>query len=90
MVGWFRTFSRDFSSSQNAGNRNRFVNEAGVKAIVFDRTRSGPVEDEWDGQFAIATIDSPGVEVTAHTTFRADEGDGSEIWKQRRKAVQQQ
>ena len=81
MVGWFRTFSRDFSGSQNAGNHNRFVNEAGVKAIIFDRNRSGPVQDEWDGQFAIATIDSPGVEVTTQTTFRADEGDGSEIWK---------
>ena len=81
MVGWFRTFSRDFRGSQNAGNHNHFVNEAGVKAIVFDHNRSGAVQDEWDGQFAIATIDSPGVEVTTQTTFRADEGDGSEIWK---------
>ena len=35
--------------------------------------------NEWDGQFAIAALDSPGVEVTYQTTFLAD-GDGKPVW----------
>jgi len=69
MVGWFRNFNRDLSGHLDAGNINRFVAQDGVKALVFDRKRSGPVQNEWDGQFAIATVDSPDVEVTHHTTF---------------------
>jgi non-lysosomal glucosylceramidase len=80
MVGWFRNFSRDLSGSLNAGNRNRFMNQEGMKGIVFDRNRSGAVQEEWDGQFAIAALESPGVEVTYQTTFLPDETDGSAVW----------
>jgi non-lysosomal glucosylceramidase len=38
------------------------------------------VQDEFDGQFAIATLDSPGLEVTHFTTFLANETPGAEVW----------
>jgi non-lysosomal glucosylceramidase len=84
MSGWFRTFGRDFSGSPNQGNHNDFAHELiskdqSMKGIIFDRNRSGNAPNDWDGQFAIAALDSPGVEVTYHTTFQAA-GDGKVIW----------
>jgi non-lysosomal glucosylceramidase len=84
MSGWFRTFGRDFSGSPNQGNHNDFAHESiskdqSMKGIVFDRNRSGSAPNDWDGQFAIAALESPGVEVTYHTTFQAA-GDGKVIW----------
>ena len=93
MLGWFRDFSRNMNGGLNDGNVNRFVDQdlgaAGhMKGIVFDRSRTRQVQDEFDGQMAIAALESPGVEITYQTTFRTDsEGnnstqtDGSEIWK---------
>ncbi len=81
LLGAFRNFSRDFSGAMLEGDRNRFVSgPGGVKAVVFDRNRSGDVQDEWDGQFAIATLESSGTEVTYQTTY-SPQGDGSEVWK---------
>src|SRR5262249_35276554 len=52
----------------------------GVKGILFDRNRVTPdVTHEWDGQLAVATEESAGVEVTFQTTYLAD-GDGSAVW----------
>jgi non-lysosomal glucosylceramidase len=84
MVGWFRTFQRDLSGSLSAGNVNRAKQESmdggqTATGIVFDRNQIGPVTEEWDGQFAIATVQQPGVEVTYDTTFNAD-GNGAEVW----------
>jgi non-lysosomal glucosylceramidase len=81
MVGWFRNFSRDLSGGLDAGNRNRLVNQQGMKGILFDRNRSGPVQDEWDGQFAIAALESTGVEVTYQTTYLPEDTERSDIWK---------
>ena len=81
MVGWFRNFSRDLSGGLDAGNRNRLVNQDGMKGILFDRNRSGAVQDEWDGQFAIAALESPGVEVTYQTTYLPEDTERSDIWK---------
>jgi non-lysosomal glucosylceramidase len=93
MVGWFRDFSQDLHSSLDMGNHNRFVDQnegamGHMKGIVFDRLHVRPVDDEWDGQMAIATLDSPGVEVTYQTTFVADslgsnplEANGGDVWK---------
>lgn len=79
MVGWLRTFSHTFNGRLNAGNINHFTSEGDIKGIVFDRNRSQDVRDEWDGQFAIATQESPGVEVTYQTTYQPGE-DGSVVW----------
>jgi non-lysosomal glucosylceramidase len=83
MLGWFRYPSHDFNGAMNSGNRNLFVSQAvtggTMKAILFDRIRPGTVEDDWDGQMAIATLESPGVEVTYQTTYRTD-ANGSEVW----------
>ena len=84
MVGWSRGFSRGFSEHLSEGDRNRFMSEprdgAAMKGIVFDRKRErSPVVDEWDGQIAIAALESPGVEVSYHTTYLPD-ADGAEIW----------
>jgi non-lysosomal glucosylceramidase len=85
MVGWYRTFSRDFNGQLSAGDHNRFMTEdtpAGkMKGIVFDRERNTAVNDEWDGQFSIATLESPGVEVSYQSTFNSNETDGSVVWK---------
>jgi non-lysosomal glucosylceramidase len=85
MGGWFRTFSRDLTGGINNENHNRFEsarlgNAGSMKGIVFDRNRVPGSRNEWDGQFAIATIESPGVEVSYQTTFQAD-GDGSPVWE---------
>ncbi len=95
MLGWFRTFNRDLSGRINDGNHNRAVIEpfpralkgskepagaAGtMKGIAFDRNHLGRIEEQWDGQFVIATLESPGVEVTYQTTFAPDR-DGKEVW----------
>jgi non-lysosomal glucosylceramidase len=83
MVGWFRTFTRDFQGAPNQGNSNEFVSEkvaSGLmKGIVFGRNRAGSAPREADGQFTIASIESPGVEVTYHASYPAD-GDGKAIW----------
>jgi non-lysosomal glucosylceramidase len=84
MLGWIRTYSRDFDGRVAEGNRNRFQaedNSAGrMKGIIFERNRRGPAKDEWDGQFAIASVESEGVEITHYTTF-APNGDGSDVWQ---------
>jgi non-lysosomal glucosylceramidase len=85
MLGWFRTFSRDLSGGINAGNFNRPAKETLVgggtmKGIVFDRNHIGAVQEAWDGQWTIAALESPGVEVTYQTTFDPS-GSGKEIWE---------
>jgi non-lysosomal glucosylceramidase len=87
-IGAFRTFSRDLHDAQFAGDYNHFASspvdpadssKGTVKGVVFDRNRFHGVQEEWDGQFAIASVESPGVEVTYQTTY-ALMGDGSEVW----------
>lgn len=83
MAGWFRTFTRDFQGAPNQGNHNEYAEEkvaSGLmKGIVFDRNRAGSAPREADGQFAIASIESPDVEVSYHASFPA-EGDGKAVW----------
>ena len=68
MVGWFRTFTRDFQGAPSQGNHNRFVSEnvgtGTIKGVVFDRNRASSAPREADGQFTIAALESPGVEVS--------------------------
>ena len=79
MVGWLRTFSHTWNGRLSAGNYNHFESNDGIKGIVFDRHRAGDVSNEWDGQFVIATDDSPGTDVSYQTTFQPT-GDGSSVW----------
>jgi non-lysosomal glucosylceramidase len=84
MAGWFRSYTGDFRNSPSRGNHNIYRTESvgpsgTMKGIVFDRLRSGTRPNEWDGQFAIAALESPGVEVTYQTTFQAT-GDGKQVW----------
>jgi non-lysosomal glucosylceramidase len=84
MIGWSRGVSSNFSEHLSEGDTNRFMTESrdgsSVKGIVFDRHRVGsPVSDEWDGQMAIAALESPGVEVSYQTTYSPD-ADGAEVW----------
>ncbi len=84
MVGWFRDPSRSFEGALNQQNTDRFVTEkvAGGTAsgILFDRLRQGSVEDEWDGQFAIATLPGDNAEVTYLATYPVN-SDGAEVWE---------
>src|SRR5216684_2324710 len=95
MLGWFRTFGRDLQGGINHGNHNLFRTEpfpclltnskeaassvGTMKGIIFDRNHVGLVHEQWDGQFVIAALESPGVEITYQTTF-APHRDGKEIW----------
>jgi non-lysosomal glucosylceramidase len=84
MGGWFRNYTHGFQGELNQGNQNHSHNEPiaaseRMVGVVFDRTEAGASPNEWDGQFAIAAIDSPGVEVTYQTEFLAD-GDGKMVW----------
>jgi non-lysosomal glucosylceramidase len=85
MLGWLRTNSRDLSGGINAGNFNRQSSEVlgatgTMKGVIFDRNHIGAVQEAWDGQWTIAALESPGVEVTYQTTF-APGGDGKEVWE---------
>lgn len=83
MIGWVRDASRNFNGALNQQNYDRFQTDstpAGpISGIVFDRLRNGPVQDEWDGQFAIATLPGAGAEVTYLATYPVN-SDGSEVW----------
>jgi len=84
MLGWFRDFGPNMRSSLDHGNFNVFADEAEaggnrVKGIVFDRTRPhSDVQDDFDGQWAIASVESPGVEITYQTTFELTSG--NDVW----------
>jgi non-lysosomal glucosylceramidase len=85
MIGWFRTYRRDLSDAMNEGNFNHMKSEAlganqTMQGIVLDRNHLGKITEEWDGQFAIASVAEPGVELSYQTTFDP-EGSGGEIWK---------
>lgn len=88
MIGWFRDFSSDFAMQNNLGNINRARSEriafggqtVTMRGIVFDRLRQGPVREPWDGQFVIAGLEEPGVEVTFLTTF-LPQTDGRAVWE---------
>jgi non-lysosomal glucosylceramidase len=87
MVGWFRDTSHTFDGALNQQNTNRFVTETPdggpanhpISGIVFDRVRPGPVTEEWDGQFAIATQPGDGAEVTYLGAYLAN-SDGADVW----------
>jgi non-lysosomal glucosylceramidase len=82
MLGWFRDFSTDMHHGMDHGNHNRFLDEPAVnghvKGIVFDRVHPQGVKDDFDGQWAIASVESPGVEITYQTTFLP--ASGKEVW----------
>lgn len=84
MIGWFRGWGHGFHQAQNMDNFNRVRRQplpAGeMTGIILDRHRAGGVRQDWDGQFAIATLALPGVRVTTHATFAA-QGSGAAIWK---------
>jgi non-lysosomal glucosylceramidase len=83
MVGWFRTFSHDFRGHLSAGDNNHLLQQdrprGAVKGILFDRNRSGPVKDEWDGQLVIAAEEAAGSDISYQTTFEPG-SDGSAVW----------
>jgi len=82
MLGWFRDFGTDMHNGMDHGNRNRFVDDPAVnghvKGIVFDRVHPKGVQDDFDGQWAIASVESPGVEISYQTTFLPVTG--QEVW----------
>ncbi|HXY00149.1 MAG TPA: non-lysosomal glucosylceramidase, partial [Candidatus Limnocylindrales bacterium] len=85
MIGWFRTYRRDFSDQMNAGNWNHLATEtlgsgATMQGVVLDRNHVDKISEEWDGQFAIASVAEPGVELTYQATF-CPETPGKEIWE---------
>jgi len=85
MEGWFRAHTHDFQSALSQGNVNRprkealSSNSSTMKGVVFDRNRADGTLNEWDGQFTIAALEQPGVEVFYQNEFLAD-GDGKSVW----------
>jgi len=84
MVGWFRDGTRDFNAALSNQNKNVYrsqsISGGNMQGIIFDRLRSGPVTEEWDGQFAIAALAGPGVEVS-YVNYFDPTGTGSEVWQ---------
>ncbi len=84
MLGWLRDNSRDFHAALNEGNYNRYSSEhlgdETMKGVIFEHRRGGEELNAWDGQMAIAALDSKGVEISYVTTY-SPQGDGSEVWK---------
>jgi non-lysosomal glucosylceramidase len=85
MGGWFRSFSHNFHDALNNGDYNEFRSEtlgaAGtMKGIVFGRHHAHGTMNAWDGQMAIAALQTPGVEISYQTTF-APQGSGAEVWR---------
>ncbi len=83
MVGWFRDQSRNLDGALNQQDIDRFkaekLDSGRMMGIVFDRLRSGPVEEDWDGQFAIAALGGKGAEVSYLGTYNPV-GNGAEVW----------
>jgi non-lysosomal glucosylceramidase len=84
MVGWFRDELPNFNGALNNQNKNFYKSEqmrgGSMQGIVFDRLRSGAVQQEWDGQFAIAALAGPGVEVSYLTDW-SPSSPGGDVWK---------
>lgn len=85
MVGWLRDYSPNFNGKTNPGNVNSVVEKdlgpaGAMRAVLFDRQRPADVQDDWDGQFAIATLESPDAEVTYQGTFTPDGHGGDQLW----------
>ncbi|MBD1873063.1 bile acid beta-glucosidase [Nodosilinea sp. FACHB-131] len=94
MVGWFtntqkspEVLLRDDGSpyydyvpalGQSTGNFNQFINADGLKALVMDGNWDGEPK-EGDGQWCIATLDDPGVEVSYDLRWNPV-GDGRDLW----------
>ena len=94
MVGWFtntqkspEVLLRDDGSpyydyrpalGQSTGNFNEFINADGLKALVMDGAWSGDPA-EGDGQWCIATLDAPDVEVSYDLRWNPV-GDGRDLW----------
>jgi len=83
MLGWLRGYGRDFRAALNEGNFNRFQSEklaeGTTKGIVFERNRGSKEANAWDGQMAIAALESAGLQISYVTTFSPD-GPGNEVW----------
>jgi non-lysosomal glucosylceramidase len=84
MIGWFRDPTNNFAGALSHQDKNSYrsaqIQGGTMQGIVFDRLRTGAVSDEWDGQFAIAALSAPGVEVSYVTNFDP-QGSGAGIWK---------
>lgn len=84
MVGWFRDTTGNFRGALNAQNINRYKSEptanGSMQGIVFDRLRTSNVIDEWDGQFAIASLAGKGVDISYVTEFTPG-GTDAGVWK---------
>ena len=83
MIGWFRDTTTTFAAGLNSQNINRYKAEkfekGEMQGIVFDRVRSGAVSEDWDGQFAIATLAGSGADVSYLSEYRPN-GSGDEVW----------
>jgi non-lysosomal glucosylceramidase len=85
MLGWFNDFSHNFGGALNGGNHNRYTSRrlgaAGtLKGVVFQRNRAGTARSEDEGEWTIAALDAPGVEVSYQTTFLPGR-EGREVWE---------
>jgi non-lysosomal glucosylceramidase len=83
MVGWFRDGSRNLDGALSQQDVNRYetskIASGAMSGIIFDRLRTGAVDEEWDGQFAIAALGGDGAEVSYLGTYNPM-GDGAEVW----------
>jgi non-lysosomal glucosylceramidase len=60
--------------------RSEQVSGGMMKGIVFERLHNTPVQADWDGQFAIAAMESSGVQVSYVESF-VPSTDGGDVWR---------
>jgi len=96
IVGWFTNYLktkevrvRDDGSpvydyqpkiGDSTGNFNQWIEEQYRVGCLLDRVRLGEEVREEEGQWAIATLTSPGVEIFHHTRWNPS-GNGNDIWQ---------
>ncbi len=79
LMSWQNTIGTATEAGESRrGNYNRLVEDFHRLGCVMSRVKVGDV-GSGDGQWAIATVDNPAVEVFYHTRWHPT-GDGSEIW----------
>ena len=85
MAGWFRQLHAPLNEKLSSQGTNRFRQShlptgQTMDGIVLGQRREENAQDEWQGEFAIATLEDPGVEVSYQTTFTPSDKSGDVIW----------
>jgi non-lysosomal glucosylceramidase len=77
MFSWLNDIGRDRGEDLRGGHRNQSRREDGMVGVLLHGP-SDVADASWNGSFAIMAGEAPGVRLTTHDRFLAD--DGSDLW----------